>query len=127
MPLTRNDVTFDEIGGLEVTYKTTLTFDRTARNGHAQAGKAPVKVSADSTVAIAADGEEVHGQLLRVEPDGKAVVKVRGYATFPSSGAIAAGNDVLGAASNKIKAGAGAGRGVVIDASDTSAVVVFLG
>lgn len=131
MALTRNDVTFDEIGGLEITYKSNLDFDRTVANGHAQAGKAPVKLIGPRTVALAGDGERVHGKLLRVEPDGKAMVKVRGYCTLAGSGTLVEGGAILGAGGNKVKAAATTdgykGKGEIVDASDATAVWVFLG
>lgn len=101
----------------------TITFDREVENGSEQVGLA-VTLSADATVAVAGAGDLVLGKLLKVESDDKANVQTGGYVSFASSGAIAAGDRIVGAAGGLVAAGAG--RGIVVDASDTENVWVRL-
>ena len=42
-----------------------------------------VTISADDTIALAADGQPVIGKLLKVEADLACTVQVRGFATLP--------------------------------------------
>jgi hypothetical protein len=84
----RNIVGFEETGlPDDLTFKidnSTITYDATAANGAATTmiGKA-VTMSADDTVALAADADVVIGKLISVEADLKCSVRVHGYVTLP--------------------------------------------
>lgn len=129
----RSDVAFDNIGELRVTYlaDSSLPFSRDASGGNVDVGKA-VQITAAKTVGlVTAATHRVHGRLDRVEPDGKAVVKVRGFVPLVAAGALAAGVQVIGAAGGNIAAATGGATekpvGEVIDGSDPTRVMVFLG
>lgn len=141
----RNVVEFEGIGDLPVTYKidnSTIVYDATKAYGAAATmiGKA-VTLSADDTVALAADGDAIEGKLLRVESDNKAVVQVGGYCTLPGGDAATLTRGLkivgaLGAAAAKgyiraVASGTAAeinkGRGRIVRNGTTTAVVVHLG
>lgn len=145
----RNTVAWDEIGELSVTYKiddSTITYDATKKGGSAQSaaeqsgGMLAVTLSADGTVALAADGDAIEGGLMSVESDNKCAVRVGGYLklrggdgatlTLGSAivGALGAANAkghirsaASGTAAELIKA-----RGRIVDNDTTTAVVVHL-
>lgn len=136
----RDRVVFDSIGALYVTYKTdnsTIVYDATKANGSASAGLA-VTLSADGTVALCADADEVIGKLITVSSDNKASVQTSGYMLLPGGdgATLTVGSRVvgdLGAASAKgyIRDVAASGEeasasGRIHDKSDTAAVVVKL-
>lgn len=128
----RNTIKFNGIGYSAQTFYTdeTITYDREAENGSAQAGLA-VTLSDDATVGLAGAGDLVLGKLLKVESDGKATVQTGGYVALPAGegATIAAGDQVVGAAGPGGVLGyvnGGTGRGIVVDASDTAAVWVRL-
>lgn len=125
----RNVVKFDGIQYQAQTFHTdasTILFDRDQPNGSEQVGLAVAMVD-DSTVGLAGAGDLVVGKLLKVESDDKANVQTGGYVSFPSSGAIAAGDKIVGAADGEIAAGTtAAARGFVVDASDVENVWVRL-
>lgn len=75
-----NTIAFDGIGALHVTFASALTSD--------DEGK-PVKVSADKTVALAADDNPVHGKAIKVAKDGTVTVQLKGYIEFPYTGTTA--------------------------------------
>ncbi len=147
----RNTVDFEGIGEEYSTFKidaVTITYDSTQKNGAAATaiGKA-VTLSADGTVALADDNQTVVGKLVLVEADGKATVQTGGFMKLPGGngatltlGARIIGAQGAAAAKGYIKAipAAGAayvqaeqqntdkGRGMIVDASVTTAVVVRL-
>jgi hypothetical protein len=119
----------------------TITYDATKAGGAATTmiGKA-VTLSAAGTVALTADGDAVVGKLIKVEADNKATVQVGGFMSLPSgaSATLTRGfkivGDLDGATKGYIREVASAtaaeinkGRGMIIDAADTAAVVVWLG
>jgi len=117
----------------------TITYLATATGGSASVGLA-VTLSADDTVALAADGDAIEGKLLTVEADGICTVQVDGYCTFPGGSAATLTRGVnivgaLGAASAKgyIRAAASGTaaelikcRGRIINNGVTTAVTVDL-
>lgn len=136
----RDQVAFDGIGALNVTYKidnSTIVYSATEVNGSASTGLA-VTLSGNGTVALCADADEVIGKLISVSSDNKASVQVEGYMTLPggSSATLTAGSRIagdLGAASAKgyIRNSAASGeelvaRGLIHDAATSTAVVVKL-
>lgn len=99
-----------------------------------------VTLSGDSTVALTADAQSVYGQLVQVEWDGYCTVKAGGFMKLPAGSAatVTPGTKIvgaLGAASAKgfIRSVAAAtlaevavARGIIVDHSDTTNVVVRL-
>lgn len=143
MPAGRDQVDYDGIRYDGMTFKidnSTIVFDATQVNGAAATmiGKA-VTLSADDTVALAADGDAVIGKLLKVEPGNFATVQMYGYAQLPSSGTITRGTRIVGAlgpasAKGYVRSAASATaaelakqRGLVVNIADTAAVWVDLG
>jgi len=116
----------------------TITWSATEAGGSAQCGLA-VALSAAGTIELAGDGEEIVGKLKLVESDGKATVQIGGFMTFPAgtSAGLTVGKKIVGdlliSAEGYIRevntgtaAELGVCRGMIIDASDTDAVVVYL-
>lgn len=147
MPLTdpRNIVGFEETAApADLTFKidnSTITYDATkARGADATMLDKAVTLSADDTVALAADGNAVIGKLLHVTADNKCSVRVHGFVSLPggASATLTRGAAIvgaLGAASAKgyvrIAASATAAelvlaRGLIIDNADTTAVGILL-
>lgn len=149
----RNIVGFEETAGThDLTFKidnSTITYSATAANGAATTmiDKA-VTLSADDTVALAADGDAVVGKLISVTADLKCSVRVLGYVTLPAgaSATVTRGKKIvgaLGASSAKgyirdvvVAAGTYAAseaneaqkaRGMIINVGTTTAVGVILG
>lgn len=84
----------EELGGLTFEIDdNTITYAAAQSGGSAAVGKA-VTLSADKTVELAGDAEDVLGKLKLVESDGYATVQVAGYVKF-TKGTNAAG-DMLG-------------------------------
>jgi hypothetical protein len=142
MPNPRKSVEFEGIGLLTATYKidaSTITYSATVAGGSAGVGLA-VTLSADDTVALAADGDAIEGKLLSVEADGMCTVQVGGYCTLPggASATLTRGGAIvgaLGAASAKgyIRSAASGTaaelvkcRGALVRNGTTTAVVVRL-
>lgn len=137
----RADVNFDEINPEFQTFKiddSTITYSATAANGSSQVGLAVTMASAE-TVALAADGEAIVGKLISVEADNYCTVQVGGNMTLPggTSASLTLGKKIVGdllvAAKGYIRevntgtAGElGLARGMILDASVTTAVVVRL-
>lgn len=138
----RNTVAFDELDAHYSTYKidnSTITYDSTKERGAATTmiDKA-VTLSADGTVALAADGEKVIGRLDGVESDNKARVQDGGFMELPGGdgATLTLGKAIvgaLGAAAAKgyireVNTGAvaelGKQNGAIIDNDTTTAVVV---
>lgn len=76
----------------------TITYSATVKNGHALAGFGAVRWVGNKQVGLAAADENVDGQLVSVEPDGKAVCKMGGFVTFKEGATAGAtvGNQVVG-------------------------------
>lgn len=142
----RNQVLFDDIHGEYVTMiadNSTILYDATKENGSAQVGLA-VMMSGQSTVALTSDNAAVAGRLIKVEKDLKCNVQTGGYAKLPAgaSATVTAGKKFIGAlgassARGYIKQvaagttptaaeldGVAAGRGMIIDSTTTTEVVV---
>ena len=117
----------------------TIVYSATVEDGSSQVGLA-VSIESDNVVTLAGDGENVLGKLLKVESDGFCVVQTDGYMTLPggNSATLTAGENIVGAlnassAEGYIRAVAtataaelGHGRGMIVDASTTTAVIVKL-
>jgi len=141
----RNIVGYEETGLPDLqTFKidnSTITYDATKANGAATTmiGMA-VTLSADNTVALAADGEFVLGKLVSVEGDNKCSVKVHGHVTLPAGNGASVTRrkrivGALDASSNKgyirevatgTAAELGRARGFIINNGDTTAVGIQL-
>lgn len=140
----RNAVDFQGIGILTATFiidNSTITYDATKANGAATTmiGKA-VTLSADGTVALAADGEFVLGKLMLVEADNKATVQVGGFCDLPggNGASLTRGKAIVGALNASSAKGyirevatgtaaeLGRQRGCIITNGTTTAVMVQL-
>lgn len=136
----RNDVEFEGIDYLAVTYKhdDTIVYSATVANGSVSVGLA-VSLETAETVTLAGDGEAIEGKLIKVESDGKCVVQVGGYMKLPggTSASLSVGKKIVGdllvSAEGYIRevntataAELGLCRGRIIDAGTTTAVVVHL-
>ena len=132
----RNAVSLAGVGYEAETFlidDSTVTYDATQVNGSAQVGLA-VTLSAANTVALAGSGEAVLGKLISVSADDKAVVQTGGYVTLPggTSATLTVGTKIVGdllvSAKGYIQSVSSevVGRGMIIDASTTTAVVVRL-
>jgi len=138
----RNQVELDGIDYLAVTQKidnSTIVFDATKANGSVSVGLA-VTLSADDTVALAADGDAVLGKLIGVAFDNFCTVQVEGFCTLPggTSATLTRGTKIVGAllssARGYIRSAASATAAELIkcdhtiwNAADTTAVRVHLG
>jgi hypothetical protein len=122
MPNPRKLVRFDEIHVQRATFLAGagLTYDATKPNGTDLVG-APVKISADDTVTLCANGDKPFGFLDRIEADG--VVSVAWHGFVEAKGTAAVGGDVLANTGNVVKAGAGAGVGTVVKVLTNSVIV----
>ena len=116
----------------------TIVYSATVANGSASVGLA-VSLESDEVVTLAGDGENVLGKLIKVESDGFCVVQTEGYMTLPAgtSATLTAGSKIVGdllvSAEGYIRVVAtgtaaelGVARGIIIDATTTTAVVVKL-
>jgi hypothetical protein len=146
----RQDVDFEGVEPLDLSFKidgVTITYDATKDRGSAAVDLA-CKLSAARTVALVVDGDPIIGQVIKVEPDGFATVRVEGGVTLPggNAAALTAGKRIVGAVGPAAEKGrirnaadvGGAyaqaaatdqqnGRGTIIDASVATAVQVLLG
>lgn len=140
----RNTVDFSEIKPLNLTFLAdgvTIVYSATAAGGSTVVGRAVrIMPGTSETVELVGDGECVMGQLLRVEPDGKAVVQVGGVVTLPGgdSATLTPGSKIVGdlgaaAAEGYIRSVAAAtlaevavARGNILDATTATAVQVLL-
>lgn len=133
-------------GGVDAVYgpfeidDSTITFDEDEEGGSAAVGKL-VALTAGGLIELAGDGEEPLGKLILVEADGSATVQVGGFMTLPggSGATLTPGKKIVGdlgpsSAEGYIRevatgtaAELGVARGIIINASDTDAVVVYLG
>jgi hypothetical protein len=123
-----------EYKAVTIAHDATIVYDVTKVNGSEQVGLA-VSVETDGEVTLAGSGENVWGKLIKVESDGFCVVQYRGFVTLPggTSATLTAGlkivGDLLSSAEGYIQAASSehtVSRGVIIDASDTENVVVYL-
>jgi len=117
----------------------TITYSATTGGGSAVVGRA-VSLSAAGTIDLAADGEFVLGRLVKVEADGYCTVQVAGGMELPAGAAatLTVGKAIVGAASaapadgyirevaTATAAELGVCRGLIWDASTTTAVQVYL-
>lgn len=118
---------------------TSITYSATAARGSAQVDLA-VKISGNNQIGLVDTNERILGKLLHVEPDGMAAVQTGGYVELPGGAAatLTPGTPIVGAqgassakgyiktADNAQVAQATAGRGIITDASTTTAVEVML-
>lgn len=120
----RTDVSNIDVGGVYRTYKidnSTITYDVTKAGGSTQVGLA-VTLSADDTVALAADGNGILGKLILVEGDGKCNVMTEGTMTLP--GGNGATLTLMGTIVGALNASAGKGY-IRSAASGTAAELVL--
>lgn len=113
----------------------TIVFSATEVGGSASVGKA-VSIESSNVVTLAGDGENVLGKLIKVESDGFCSVQHSGFMTLPggSGATLTAGLKIVGAlgaasAEGYIRVVATedtVSRGMIIDASTATAVVVLL-
>ena len=117
----------------------TIVYSADEENGSAQVGLA-VTLEGSETVSLVGDGENVLGKLISVDSDGFCVVQQGGNMTLPggSGATLTEGAKIvgdLGAASAegyiRIAASGAAtelvvARGVILDSSDPTAVMVRL-
>jgi hypothetical protein len=112
----------------------TIVYDAALVGGAAQVGLA-VSIESDNVVTLAGSGENVLGKLLSVASDGFCSVQHEGFMTLPggTSATLTAGlkivGDLLASAEGYIQAVSTedtVSRGMIIDASVTTAVVVKL-
>lgn len=141
----RATIKFDDIGLLPVTFNTdgtTLFYDSTKAKGIGKAAGTgdAVMLSGNATVALTQDASNVIGKVILVEPDGKAHVDAKGFVKLPggASATLTVGLPIVGAvgassargyvrvAASGTAAEVNIARGVIIDNSDTTNVVVML-
>ena len=138
----RKTVAYGEIGALRVTYKhdNTIVYDKTKAGGSAQVGLAVTLVGeADDVVSLVGNAEHVEGKLIEVYADGFCSVQVGGYMELPGgdSAKHTQGAKIMGdlghdnaegyiQAISADAAGAVVGRGTIVNAGTTTAVVVRL-
>lgn len=120
-------------------HDSTIVYDATKVGGSAQVGLA-VSIESSNVVTLVGDGENVLGKLLNVGSDGFCTVQHSGWMTLPggSGASLTAGEKIvgdLGAASAEgyirvvatgTAAELGHARGMIVDASVTTEVVVNL-
>lgn len=121
----------------------TITYDATVAGGSSVVGRA-VKLSANDTVALAGDGDIVHGKLVLVEVGLRCTVQIRGFCELPGgNGATLTRNTkILGALNASSAAGfiksapestaadavaVAKTRGLIVNPATSTAVVVDLG
>lgn len=137
----RATVAIDDLGvERKVTYlidNSTITYSSSQVNGSASVGLA-VTFSAAKTVALAADGESVVGQLVQVFADNTCTVKIGPRLVLPggNGASLTLGKAIVGALNASSAKGyirevatataaeLGRCRGIIEDAGTTTAVVV---
>lgn len=137
MPNPRKNVDFTGLNApsdyVSYKYDSSIVYDSSVPGGSAQIGRA-VTITAARTVGLVGDGERVLGRLEIVEPDGFCGVVRGGYVELPAgSGAtLTLGSGIVGdlgpsSAKGYIQTGAAVPtRGQIVDATDTTAVIVDL-
>lgn len=118
-----------------IAHDDTIVYDATKAGGAAQVGLA-VTIESSGTVSLVGDGENVFGKLIKVESDGFCVVQTGGYMTLPGGdgATLTAGLKIvgdLGAANAEgyiqaVSTQHTVSRGMIIDSSTATAVVVSL-
>lgn len=118
-----------------IAHDDTIVYDATKAGGAAQVGLA-VTIESSGTVSLVGDGENVFGKLVKVESDGFCVVQTGGYMTLPGGdgATLTAGLKIvgdLGAANAEgyiqaVSTQHTVSRGMIIDSSTATAVVVSL-
>lgn len=117
----------------------TIVYDATKQSGSAQVGLA-VTAEGSETVSLVGDGENVLGRLVKVESDGFCVVQVGGNVELPggNGATLTEGSKIVGALNASSAEGyiriAASGtaaelvraRGMILDSSDATAVLVKL-
>lgn len=135
----RSAVSFQGLGYNAYTFLTdsTISYDATLAGGSAQVGLAVV-VNGAGQVGLVADGEAVHGKVIKVESDDLATIQVEGVCELPAgaSATVTAGKRVVGALGASSAKGyirnattgdeLAAGDTVILNAAVTTAVVVDL-
>lgn len=138
----RSAVLFNEIASVFATFKidnATIVYSASAVNGSASVGLG-VTLSADNTVALAADGNAIVGKLISVTSDLFATVQISGGMTLPAGvgAALTRGKKIVGAlgassakgyireTNTSTAAENGLSRGFIIDASVTTDVVLWI-
>lgn len=133
----REAVSFEgiEYKAATIPHDATIVYDPLVEGGAAQVGLA-VSIESSNVLTLAGDGENIYGKLIKVEPGGMAVVQYRGYVTLPggSGATLTAGLKIVGdlgasSAEGYIQAVSTqdtVSRGIIIDASVATAVVVYL-
>lgn len=133
----RAAVSFEGIGYEAETFAhdNTIVYDNQQEGGSEQVGLA-VTLEAAAQVSLVGSGENVMGKLIKVEPDGFCVVQTGGHMTLPGGdsatltvGLKIVGDLGVGAVEGYIQAVSTedtVSRGMIIDASDPTAVVVRL-
>jgi hypothetical protein len=138
----RKTTSFNEVDAHYSTYaidNSTITYDGTKANGFGwtHAGRS-VALSADKTVKLAGDGDRVIGRIDGVESDNFCRVQDDGYMPLPggSGASLTRGKSIVGAVDGSSNPGfireAASGTaaelvkdsGVIVDNSDTAAVIV---
>lgn len=121
----------------------TITYDGTVAGGSSVVGRA-VTLSGDDTVALAGDGEVVHGKLILVEVGNRCTVQIGGFCELPAGdgATVTVGTKILGdlnassakgfiqsapetTAADAVKVAKT--RGLIVNNNTTTAVVVDLG
>lgn len=137
------NLSYEGVGAVRAPFEidgVTITYDADVEGGSNKVGKL-VSLTAAGLVETAGDGEEPLGKLILVEADGACLVQVRGFVTLPggSGATLTPGKKIVGdlgpsSAEGYIRevatgtaAELGVARGMIIDASDTDNVVVYLG
>lgn len=116
-------------------YDSTIVYDADEVGGSAQVGLA-VSIESSNVVTLVGAGENVLGKLLSVDSDGFCSVQHRGFMTLPGgdSATLTAGSKIVGAlnpssAEGYIKVATTehtVSRGMILDSSTATAVVVLL-
>lgn len=137
--LSTSVVGIDEVTATFKIDDSTITYSATEDGGSAVVDRA-VTMSADSTVKLADDGSAVIGKLLQVHSDNTCTVQIKGGMTLPGGAAasLTLGKKIVGAASavpadgyirevaTATAAELGVQRGMIVDASVSTAVEVVL-
>ena len=138
----RKVIDWQGIMGPDVTVwvdNSTITYSATAPGGSAAVGKA-VKLTDDSTVALATDGSMVLGELRNVKPDNSATVRIKGAVRLPAGNgaSLTIGKAIVGAVNAQSAGGyirevatgtageLGLCRGMIVTNDTTTAVDVVL-
>lgn len=113
----------------------TIVYSAAQEGGSAQVGLA-VSIESSNVVTLAGDGENVLGKLLRVDADGFCSVQHSGFMELPggNGATLTAGLKIVGAVAagplegyiRAVNTEDTVSRGMIIDSSTATAVVVLL-